>query len=47
MYWILTTEEEVNQVKTLLNILNDYTQKIQNVSEKSLKQKIKQDFKKN
>ncbi|AFV21627.1 MULTISPECIES: hypothetical protein [Bacillus] len=46
MYWILTTEEEVNQVKTLLNILNDYTQKIQNVSEKSLKQKIKQDFKK-
>lgn len=46
MYWILNTEEEVNQVKTLLNILNDYTQKIQNVSEKPLKQKIKQDLKK-
>ncbi|HHT7008675.1 TPA: hypothetical protein ACTZ3A_001214 [Bacillus cereus] len=46
MYWILTTEEEVNQVKTLLNILNDYTQKMQKASEKSLKQKIKRDFKK-
>lgn len=46
MYWILNTEEEVNTVKVFLNTLNDYMQKIQNTREKSLKQKIKQDLKK-
>lgn len=46
MYWILNTKEEVNQVKVFLNTLNGYLQKIQNTREKSLKQKIKQEFKK-
>ncbi|PES55663.1 hypothetical protein CN384_07125 [Bacillus thuringiensis] len=45
MYWILNTEEEVNEVKALLNILNDYAQKMQNAGEKSLKQELKKEFK--